>query len=45
MITNVLAFGSNLGDRQSYIDAALDELISYDEIDIVRWLTLLIQKL
>lgn len=37
MISNVyLAFGSNLGDRQSYIDAALDKLISYDEIDIVK---------
>ncbi len=36
MITNVyIAFGSNIGDRQGYIDAAIKELLSYDEIDVV----------
>jgi dihydroneopterin aldolase / 2-amino-4-hydroxy-6-hydroxymethyldihydropteridine diphosphokinase len=37
MIANVyVAFGSNIGDRQAYIDEALKELRSYDEIDVVR---------
>lgn len=37
MITHVyLAFGSNIGNRQLYIDKALEYLDSYDEIDIVQ---------
>tara|TARA_A100001015_G_scaffold319156_1_gene441218 strand:+ start:301 stop:780 length:480 start_codon:yes stop_codon:yes gene_type:complete len=36
MIHNVyIALGSNIGDRQSYIDNALKMLVEYEEIDVI----------